>query len=135
MKKAEPKYRINELCRVFDISLRRYYYKPVTSSLEDINLMTLIKGISVDSGNTYGRRRIHVELAELGHGDCSQIEFEQSTVNVSLLLDQNNFKTKMRVNFLITSKSANAKNRMPNHVFDEDIRHKSLNNLEQNDLD
>jgi len=47
--------------------LSNYYYKPVTSSLEDINLMTLIKGISVDSGNTYGRRLIHVELTELGH--------------------------------------------------------------------
>ena len=67
MKKAEPLYKINELCRVFDISLSRYYYKPVTASLEYINLMTLIKGISVDSGNTYGRRRIHVELTELDH--------------------------------------------------------------------
>ncbi len=67
MKKAEPKYKINELCRVFDISLSSYYYKPVVSSLVDINLMTLIKAISVDSGNTYGKRRIHVELTELGH--------------------------------------------------------------------
>jgi len=29
--------------------------------------MTIIKGISVDSGNTYGRRRIHVELIKLGY--------------------------------------------------------------------
>lgn len=67
MKKAESQYKINELCRVFGISLSSYYYKPVTASLADINLMTLIKTISVDSGNTYGRRRIHVELTELGH--------------------------------------------------------------------
>jgi len=67
MKKAESQYKINELCRVFGISLSSYYYKPVTASLADINLMTLIKTIYVDSGNTYGRRRIHVELTELGH--------------------------------------------------------------------
>ena len=67
MKKAEPKYKVNELCRVFGISLSSYYYKPVTASLEEINLMTLIKSISVDSGNTYGRRRVHVELTEQGH--------------------------------------------------------------------
>ena len=29
--------------------------------------MTLIKAISVDSGNTYSRRRVHVELTELGY--------------------------------------------------------------------
>jgi hypothetical protein len=67
IKKAEPKYKVNKLCRVFGLSLNSYYYKPATASLEDIKLMALIKDISVDSGNTYGRRRIHVELAELGH--------------------------------------------------------------------
>jgi hypothetical protein len=67
MKKAESKYKINELCRVFGISLSSYEYKPVTASLADINLMTFIKTISVDAGNTYGRRRVHVELTELGH--------------------------------------------------------------------
>lgn len=35
--------------------------------MADINLMTLIKAISVDSGNIYGRRRVLVELTELGH--------------------------------------------------------------------
>ena len=67
MKKAEPKFNTNELCRVFEISLSSYYYKPVSSSLEDIRLMTAIKAVSVASGNTYGKRRIHVELTELGH--------------------------------------------------------------------
>ena len=52
MKKAESQYKINELCRVFGISLSSYYYKPITASLADINLMTLIKAISVNSGNT-----------------------------------------------------------------------------------
>lgn len=29
--------------------------------------MTLINNISIDSSNTYGKRRIHAELIELGH--------------------------------------------------------------------
>jgi hypothetical protein len=29
--------------------------------------MTLINNISIDSGNTYGKRRIHAELFDLGH--------------------------------------------------------------------
>lgn len=67
MKKAEPKYNITELCRLFEVSQSSYYYRPVTPSLADIELMTLIKAISVDSGNSYGKRRIHVELNELGN--------------------------------------------------------------------
>lgn len=43
LKKAESQYKVNELCRVFGISLSSYYYKPVTASLADINLMTLIQ--------------------------------------------------------------------------------------------
>ena len=58
---------MNELCRVFDVSLSSYYYHPVTDSEETINVMTLINNISIDSGNTYGKRRIHAELIELGH--------------------------------------------------------------------
>jgi transposase InsO family protein len=67
MKKAEPDYKITELCRLFEISMSSYYYRPVTPSLADIELMLLIKSISVDSGNTYGKRRIYVELNELGN--------------------------------------------------------------------
>jgi hypothetical protein len=44
-----------------------YYYRPVTPSLADIELMLLIKSISVSSGNTYGKRRIAVELNKLGN--------------------------------------------------------------------
>lgn len=67
MKKAEPEYTITELCRLFNISMSSYYYHPITASLDDIKLMTLIKSISVDSGNTYGKRRINVELNEQGN--------------------------------------------------------------------
>ena len=58
---------MNELCRVFDVSLSSYYYHPVTASTAIINVMTLINNISIDSGNTYGKRRIHDELVERGH--------------------------------------------------------------------
>jgi putative transposase len=58
---------MNELCRVFDVSLSIYYYHPVTVSSATINVMTLINNISIDSGNTYGKGRIHAELVELGY--------------------------------------------------------------------
>lgn len=67
MKKAIPDYKITELCRLFEISMSSYYYRPVTPSTADIELMLLIKSISVSSGNTYGKRRIAVELNELGN--------------------------------------------------------------------
>ena len=44
-----------------------YYYHPVTASIATTNVMNLINIISIDSGNTYGKRRIHAELIELGH--------------------------------------------------------------------
>jgi hypothetical protein len=67
MKKAIPDYKITELCRLFEISMSSYYYSPVTPSLAYIELMLLIKSISVFSGNTYGKRRAAVELNELGN--------------------------------------------------------------------
>jgi hypothetical protein len=47
--------------------MNSYYYSPVTPSLADIELMLLIKSISVSSGNTYGKLRVAVELNELGN--------------------------------------------------------------------
>ncbi|MFT6907299.1 MAG: hypothetical protein ACJAS1_003976 [Oleiphilaceae bacterium] len=67
MKKAIPDYKTTELCRLFKISMSSYYYSPVTRSLADIELMLLIKSISVQSGNTYGKLRVSVELNELGN--------------------------------------------------------------------
>ena len=58
---------MNELCRVFDVSLSSYCYHPVTASVATTNVMTLINNILIDSGNTYGKRSIHAELIELGH--------------------------------------------------------------------
>jgi putative transposase len=65
--KAEPQYKMNELCRVFDVTLSNYYHHPVTTSVATTNVMHLINNISIDSGNTYDKRRIHAELIELGH--------------------------------------------------------------------
>lgn len=67
IKKAEPECKVNELCRVFEVSLSSYYYKPITDNLATVAVMDLIESISIDSGNTYGKRRIHAELIELGH--------------------------------------------------------------------
>jgi transposase InsO family protein len=67
IKKAEPEYKVNELCRIFAVSLSSYYYQPTAENLATIAVMDLIESISIDSGNTYGKRRIHAELIELGH--------------------------------------------------------------------
>jgi putative transposase len=44
-----------------------YYYKSVLPNLVDINFITLIKAISSESRNSYGKRRIHAELNGRGH--------------------------------------------------------------------
>jgi putative transposase len=67
IKKAEPEYKMNELCRVFGVNISSYYYHLVTASVATTNVMNLINNISMDSGNTHGKRRIHAELTELGH--------------------------------------------------------------------
>lgn len=58
---------MNELCRLLDVSLSSYYYHPVKTSVAITNVVTLINNISIDSGNTYGKRHIHAELIELDH--------------------------------------------------------------------
>jgi len=58
IKKAEPQFKMNELCRVLDVSLSSYYYLPVKASVATTNVVTLINNISIDSGNTYGKRHI-----------------------------------------------------------------------------
>jgi len=62
MKKEVIKYSVTELCNVFNVSMSSYYYKPILPNLVDINFITLIKAISSESRNSYGKRRIHAEL-------------------------------------------------------------------------
>jgi putative transposase len=67
MKKANKKYKVTELCDVFEVSMSSYYYHPVPPNLTDINLMTMMTSIASETRNSYGKRRIQVELNELGH--------------------------------------------------------------------
>lgn len=67
MKKEVIKYSVTELCSVFNVSMSSYYYKPVLPNLVDINFITLIKAISSESRNSYGKRRIQAELNGRGH--------------------------------------------------------------------
>ena len=67
MKKEVIKHSVTELCNVFNVSMSSYYYKSVLPNLVDINFITLIKAISSESRNSYGKRRIHAELNGWGH--------------------------------------------------------------------
>lgn len=67
MKKATPSYTVSELCRVLEVSTSSYYYAPVTPNKSEQALLELIESIADDSGYTYGRRRVHVELNALNH--------------------------------------------------------------------
>jgi putative transposase len=67
MKKAHKKYSVTELCRVFNVSMSSYFYKSVPPNLIDINFITMIKSISHESRNSYGKRRIQAELNGRGH--------------------------------------------------------------------
>ena len=62
LKKANADYTITELCRILEVSMSSYYYEPVKPDEQEQVLLDLIESISEDSGNTYGRRRIHAEL-------------------------------------------------------------------------
>jgi putative transposase len=62
MKKEIIKYSLTELCNVFNVSMSSYYYKSVLPNLVNINFIILIKAISSESRNSYGKRRIHAEL-------------------------------------------------------------------------
>ncbi len=67
MKKEYIKYSVTELCGAFNVSMSSYYYKSVLPNLDDINIITMIKAISNESRNSYGKRRIQAELNGLGH--------------------------------------------------------------------
>jgi transposase InsO family protein len=67
VKKANPGFKMNELCRIFDISCSSLYYKPIPQSAEKQALMQSIEQIFSDSDATYGKRRIRAELLDLEH--------------------------------------------------------------------
>ena len=67
MKKAHSHYTVSELCQVLDVASSSYYYQAQAPCLADIELITQIKCIAKETGNTYGKRRVQAELASLGH--------------------------------------------------------------------
>ena len=69
IKKANSDYSVNELCVLFTVSLSSYYYqiKPKVLSPEKEQMMVEIKAISQRTGNTYGKRRMLIELLVLGY--------------------------------------------------------------------
>ena len=68
MKKAEPKYTVHELCLLFQTSVSTYYYqnRMKTINHEELVLIAEIKTIAKETGNSYGKRRIHASLLKRG---------------------------------------------------------------------
>jgi len=68
MKKANPDYSIYELCSLFQLSESTYYahVRPNLIKTEDAMIMTAIKDVAIETGSTYGRRRMKVALAMKG---------------------------------------------------------------------
>jgi hypothetical protein len=58
MKKANSHYTASELCRVLDMPSSSYYYQAQAPSLTELELITQIKCIAKETGNTYGKRRM-----------------------------------------------------------------------------
>jgi len=68
VKKASPHYHLNELCTLFELSTSTYYYqnKPTTTNTEEQNMIINIKAIAQETGNSYGKRRMMIELHNRG---------------------------------------------------------------------
>ena len=60
-------YSITELCEAFGVSPSSYYYKSSGPSKQDIDMMSSIKEISAAVKHTYGKRRMRLDLRELGY--------------------------------------------------------------------
>ena len=68
MKKANPEYTIQELCRLFKVSVSTYYeqIRPRPIKAEEVRVIAAIKHIATETGNTYGKRRMQLELHKQG---------------------------------------------------------------------
>ena len=68
LKKANPDYAIYERCSLFQLSESTYYahVRPNPIKTEDAMIMTAIKDVAIETGSTYGRRRMKVALAMKG---------------------------------------------------------------------
>jgi putative transposase len=81
VKKANPEFKVNELCRAFEISSSSFYYKPMPLSIKKQSVMQLVESVFADSYATYGKRRIQAELLDL---DCKVGVYAISTVMKNL---------------------------------------------------
>lgn len=64
VKKANPHFKTNELCRVFEMSSSSFYYQAQLPNEEKQRATQLIGQIFEDSVSTYGKRRIQAELID-----------------------------------------------------------------------
>jgi transposase InsO family protein len=67
IKKANPHYKINELCHAFELSSSSFYYQPSPQTAENKAIVTAIDSIFENSYGSYGKRRVHAELLSLDH--------------------------------------------------------------------
>lgn len=68
MKKANPEYNVTELCELFNVNSSSYYYQAKEKVINPDRKLILaaIRGIALETGHTYGRRRMNVELLSKG---------------------------------------------------------------------
>tara|TARA_R110001583_G_scaffold137948_2_gene289532 strand:+ start:187 stop:627 length:441 start_codon:yes stop_codon:yes gene_type:complete len=81
VKKANPGFRMNELCRVFELSCSSVYYKPLPNSVKKQALIQCVEQAFSDSNSTYGKRRIQADLLDL---DCKVGVYAIATVMKNL---------------------------------------------------
>ena len=68
LKKAHPQFLVTELCRVFGINQSTYYYSAIQTTVPaSKKVLDDIADIVKLTDNTYGRRRMRVELNKLGY--------------------------------------------------------------------
>ena len=69
LNEAHQQYNVQELCDLFDHARSSYYYqrkdKPIDSDTKAI--IKSMKQISLETGYTYGRRRLQRQLVSEGH--------------------------------------------------------------------
>ena len=65
MKKAEQTLNTSHLCRLFNVPIASYYYKP-TDSQKEVDYRHTMKTIHAENFQSYGRRRMKVALANQG---------------------------------------------------------------------
>jgi transposase InsO family protein len=68
MKKADPSYKTQELCQLFNLKVSTHYYhlKQEVSESKQV-MINNIKAIAIEHQHAYGKRRIREELNRLGY--------------------------------------------------------------------